>query len=92
MGERLIFEAADQTVLAITSETSLAANPGEAWSFWTFDPTVRVTGVRWPLENASIDAGDRPSISNEAVEDHIRVRATGGSVIVMRRFVSFARR
>jgi len=94
MGERLIFEAADQTVLAITSETSLAANPGEAWSFWTFDPTVRVTveGVRWPLENASIDAGNRPSISNEAVEDHIRVRATGGSVIVMRRFVSFARR
>ena len=94
MGEHLIFEAADQTVLAVDYEISLAANPGESWSFWTFDATVRVTveGVRWPIENATIDAGNRPSISNEAVDDHIRVRATGGSVVVMRRFASFARR
>jgi len=94
MGERLIFEAADQTVLAVDYEISLAAIAGESWSFWTFDPTVRVTveGVRWPIENATIDAGNRPSISNEAIDDHIRVRATGGSVVVMRRFASFARR
>jgi thiamine pyrophosphokinase len=94
MGERLIFEAADQTVLAVDYEISLAAIPGESWSFWTFDPTVRVAveGVRWPLENATIDAGNRPSISNEAIDDHIRVRSTGGSVVVMRRFVSLARR
>ena len=93
MGKRLIFEAADQTVLAVAGETSLAANPGEMWSFWTFDPTVRVTveGVRWPIDDASIDTGNRPSISNEAVDDRIRVRATGGSVVVMRRFVSLAR-
>jgi len=86
MGERLIFEAADQTVLAVSGEASLAAIPGEAWSFWTFDPVLRVSvdGVRWPLENASIDAGTRPSISNEAVEDHVTISTTGGSVIVMR--------
>jgi thiamine pyrophosphokinase len=94
MGERLIFEATDQTVLAVTGGISLAANPGETWSFWTFDPAVRVTiaGVRWPLENASIDAGTRPSISNEAVDDLVRVRSAGGSVVVFRRFIEPARR
>ena len=89
MGKCLIFEAADQTVLAVAGEAKLTARPGETWSFCTFDPSVRVTveGVRWPLENASIDAGNRPSISNEAVDDHIRVRVTGGSVVVMRRYL-----
>ena len=88
MGDRLTYEAADQTVLAVAGEASLAANPGETWSFWTFDPTVRVTveGVRWPLDNVSIDAGNRPSISNETVGNHVEISATGGSVIVMRRF------
>ena len=88
MSNRLTYEAADQTVLAVAGEASLAANPGETWSFWTFDPTVRVTveGVRWPLDNVSIDAGNRPSISNEAVENYVEISATGGSVIVMRRF------
>ena len=86
MGEQLVFEGADHRVLAISGEATLAAHPGETWSFWTFDPTVRVTvdGVRWPIENATIDAGGRPSISNEAVDDLVRVRATGGAVVVMR--------
>jgi len=88
MGERLIFERPDETVLAVASEILLAAIPGETWSFWTFDPAVRVTveGVRWPLANASIAAGTRPSISNEAVGNHVEISARGGSVIVMRRF------
>ena len=86
MGERLVFEGADHRVLAITGEATLAAHPGETWSFWTFDPFVRVTvvGVRWPLENATIDVGGRPSISNEATTDEVRVQASGGAVIVMR--------
>ena len=94
MGNRLTYEAADQTVLAVAGEASLAANPGETWSFWTFDPTVRVTveGVRWPLDNVSIDSGNRPSISNEAVDDLVRVHSAGGSVVVFRRFIEPARR
>ena len=86
LGERLFFQAADETILAVTTEISLAANPGEIWSFWTFDPTVRVTvdGVRWPIRDADIAASNRPSISNVAVSDHVRIAATGGSVIVMR--------
>jgi thiamine pyrophosphokinase len=88
MGERLVFEGADHRVLAISGKATLAAHPGETWSFWTFDPAVRVTvvGVRWPIENTTIDAGGRPSISNEAVDDLVRVRATGGAVVVMRHF------
>jgi thiamine pyrophosphokinase len=89
MGERLVFEGANLRVLAIDGEATLAAHPGETWSFWTFDPFVRVTvvGVRWPLENAAIDVGGRPSISNEATADEVRVQATGGAVIVMRHFI-----
>jgi thiamine pyrophosphokinase len=86
MGERLIFEAIDQTVLAVAGETSLAAIPGETWSFWTFDPSIQVTveGVRWPVTDAALDATSRPSISNEAISNQVCVLAEGGSVIVMR--------
>jgi thiamine pyrophosphokinase len=89
MGERLVFEGADLRVLALTGEATIAARPGETWSFWTYDPSVRVTieGVRWPINDARIDAGSRPSISNQAVGDHVLVRATGGSVVVMRHFL-----
>jgi thiamine pyrophosphokinase len=86
LGERLLFEAADQTVLAVAGEASLAAVPGETWSFWTFDPSVRVTieGVRWPVDGAALDVSNKPSISNEATADEIRIRATGGAVVVTR--------
>ncbi len=86
MGERLVFEGADHRVLAIAGEAALVAQPGETWSFWTYDPSVRVTidGVRWPIEDAAIDAGGQPSISNQATEEEVRVQATGGAVIVMR--------
>lgn len=86
MGERLVFEGAGHRVLAIAGEAALVAQPGETWSFWTYDPSVRVTidGVRWPIEDAAIDAGGQPSISNQATEEEVRVQATGGAVIVMR--------
>lgn len=94
MGDRLVFETANMTVLAIVGEASLAAAPGETWSFWTFDPSVQVSveGVRWPIQDAPIDAGGRPSISNEAVDDQVHINTTGGSVIVMRRFSVKTRR
>jgi thiamine pyrophosphokinase len=87
MGERLVFQSEDEMVLAITGEATLAARPKETWSFWTFDPSVRVTidGVRWPVHDVAIDAGGRPSISNEATGDNVRISARGGSVVVFRR-------
>ena len=86
MGEKLTFEDAGHTILAVAGEAALVAQPGETWSFWTYNPSVRVTigGVRWPIEDATIDAGGQPSISNEAVGDLVRVHATGGAVVVMR--------
>ena len=88
MGEKLIFEDADHRILAVAGEAELVAQPGETWSFWTYDPSVRVTveGVRWPIEDATVDAGGGPSISNEAVGDLVRVHATRGAVVVMRHF------
>jgi thiamine pyrophosphokinase len=87
MGENLVFAASHQTILAVAGEASLASNPGETWSFWTFDPFVRVTieGVRWPIADAALDAANRPSISNEATQDRISIKTTEGSVIAMRR-------
>jgi thiamine pyrophosphokinase len=86
LGERLTFETDEQIVLAVAGETTLEARPGEAWSFWTFDPSVRVTieGVRWPIEDAVISADTTPSISNEAAGEEIRIESSGGAVIVTR--------
>ncbi len=86
MGDRLVFEGADHRLVAITGEAILTSEAGERWSIWTFDPAVRVTiaGVRWPVEDAALDAGNRPSISNEATSDAVILRATGGTAIAMR--------
>jgi thiamine pyrophosphokinase len=87
MGERLVFETEEQQVLAVAGKADLAAMPGETWSFWTFDPSVRVTveGVRWPLVDVEICAGTTLTISNEAVSDQVHIRARGGPVLVFRR-------
>jgi thiamine pyrophosphokinase len=85
LGQRLVFEGEAHRLLATRSELRLESVPGETWSFWTYDPSVRVfvEGVRWPIEGAALDAGGRPSISNLAVADQVRVRAESGAVIVM---------
>lgn len=89
-GTDLVFEGGTHRVLATNDELRLASTPGETWSFWTYDPKTRVTvsGVRWPIENAAVDAASRPSISNEAVAETIQVSATGGSVVVYREILA----
>jgi len=86
MGDRLIFRGADSLVLAVSGRLALPAAAGETWSFWTFDPGVRVTleGVRWPVEAAPLDAGRRSSLSNVAEGDRVTVEADGGAVVVQR--------
>ena len=88
MGDRLVFEGAEQQILALTGEAELVAVPNETWSFWTFDPAVKVTieGVRWPVVDADLSAGCRPSISNEATDGEIHIWAIGGAVIVARHY------
>lgn len=88
MGDRLRFEGFDRRVLAIEGEAVLAARPGEVWSFWSYNPTILVSveGVRWPVRDAPLDASGRPSISNRAVDNQVRVVAKGGPVLVMRWF------
>lgn len=90
LGEQLIFEGDAYRLLATRSEMHLEAVPKETWSFWTYDPETRVTidGVRWPVKDAPLDAGGRPSISNEAVEGTVRVSAAGGSVVVYRELLT----
>ena len=86
MGERLCFEGPEYRVMAVRGGASLEARPGETWSFWTYDPAVSVSleGVRWPVRNAPLDAAGRPSISNVAVEERVRVEALDGPVVAMR--------
>lgn len=85
-GPGLIFLSDQEQVLATALEVSLESSPDETWSFWTFDPGVRVTieGVRWPVENAFLTVGGYPSISNEATGTRVRVVPTSGTVIVCR--------
>ena len=86
LGEDLVYLGVDHRIVAVAGEIVLESTPGETWSFWTFDPGVRVTlqGVRWPLDNTALDLAGRPSMSNEAVGDTVTVRADGGAVVVMR--------
>jgi thiamine pyrophosphokinase len=88
MGHRLVFLAADHMILAATGELVLEAEPGEIWSFFSFDPAVKVglEGVRWPITDAPVDIAGRPSISNEAVGDRVTIGASGGAVVVVRNF------
>jgi len=90
IGTRLRFLDSDHEVVAVEGELSLPAAPGETWSFFTFDPAVRVSldGVKWPVADAPIDLAGTPSISNEATSDQVTIRATGGAVVVMRHFGS----
>jgi thiamine pyrophosphokinase len=92
-GTDLIFLQDESYLLAFSGEIALEAAPGETWSFWTFDPAVRVTlrGVRWPVTEAALDAGGRPSISNVAESDEVHARADGGAVVAMRLLGKVAR-
>jgi thiamine pyrophosphokinase len=86
MGESLVFLAPDLRAVAVAGEAVLAAAPGELWSFFSFDPAVRVSlaGVRWPVAEAALDLPGRPSISNEATGDAVTVSAAAGAVVAMR--------
>jgi len=87
LGPALRYVGDGEELLGCAGEVRLPAVPGETWSFWTFDPAVRVSlaGVRWPVERAALDLPGRPSISNLAVADAVEVRAEGGVVLVCRR-------
>jgi thiamine pyrophosphokinase len=86
MGNRMPFVGPDHRVVAVREPTELVAEPGETWSFWTFDPGVRVSleGVRWPVTERPLDVGGRPSISNQAVATSVAVGPVGGAVVAMR--------
>jgi thiamine pyrophosphokinase len=86
LGERLRFVTATTTTLAVSGTLALVSQPDETWSFWTYDADVRVwlEGVRWPIENESLQVDVHPSISNIATGDRVNVRCKGGSVVVVR--------
>ncbi len=93
LGERVVLEDETWRVLALTGRLELDAVPGETWSFWTYDPAVRVTleGVHWPVVERALDAGGRPSISNRAAAERVTVTAEGGAVVVMRHLAAVVR-
>ncbi len=85
-GRALVFCDADHELVAVTGEARLPAVPGETWSFWTFDPAVRVTlaGVRWPVERQPLDPTHRLSLSNLATAEQVQIIASGGAAIAQR--------
>ncbi len=85
-GTDLVLREHSSEHLAVSGEAELEALPGETWSVWTFDPGVLVTliGFRWPVADAPLDAGGRPSISNLAEADRVRVITRGGPALLTR--------
>ena len=45
---------------------------------------VTTTGLRWSLDNASLERGTTLGISNESVSDHVTVEVAEGAVLVAR--------
>lgn len=86
LGADLVLREAASEVVAVAGSAELAAAAGETWSAWTFDPGVRVTleGFRWPVHDLPLAAGGRPSISNLALADRVRVATRGGPVLLTR--------
>jgi thiamine pyrophosphokinase len=84
LGKNFVFQGIASTLIAASGTLDLGAQPGEIWSFWTFDPAILVTvsGVRWSFERTSLNT--RPSISNIADTDTIEVIAEGGPVFIRR--------
>ena len=85
-GEDLVFVGPNQRIIAVEGEIALESVKGETWSFFAFDPGVRVDlgGVKWPITDTPVDLAGRPSISNEAAADRVTIRADGGAVVVVR--------
>ncbi len=44
---------------------------------------VTTTGLRWPLDNATLGRGTSRGVSNESVSDRVTVKVGGGSVLVV---------
>ncbi len=84
LGKNFVFQDTSSTLIAASGALALEAQPGETWSFWTFDPAILVTvsGVRWSFERASLNT--KPSISNIAETDTIEVITEGGPVFIRR--------
>jgi len=88
-GEGLVFLGEETVMLAASGRLVLDSVPGETWSFWSFDPELRLSleGVRWPLDQARVHLAGSPSISNEATGRQVRILAEEGSVLVCRNFL-----
>ncbi len=70
-------------VRAVTGETTLTTESGDAVSLLSYDGKARVSirGVRWPLENRLLPLGVG-GLLNEAVAPEVCITATGGSILV----------
>lgn len=92
-GLSLVFREPEALVFAVSGELCLESRAGETWSFWSFDPGLRLTlrGLRWPLSGARVDAGVRPSISNEATGRSVGILAEDGVVLIYRELRAQAR-
>lgn len=44
---------------------------------------VTTTGLRWPLDDATLTTGTSMGVSNEAISDHVAVEVRKGSILVI---------
>ncbi len=70
-------------VRAVSGETTLTAEVGDAVSLLSYDGKARVSisGVRWPLEDYLLPVGVG-GLLNEAAAPQVRIKAVGGSILV----------
>ena len=79
----VVFAADGSETRAVSSESVLETEPGDAVSLLSFDGQARVSagGVRWPLDSRLLAVGVG-GLLNEASGDLVTVSADGGVILV----------
>ncbi|HEX9922661.1 MAG TPA: thiamine diphosphokinase [Anaerolineae bacterium] len=75
------------TLLRSDQAETITGQPGDTFSLIPLTPTVTqvtLTGVKWPLEQATLSLGSTWSISNELIGQSASVRIGVGLVLVVR--------
>lgn len=69
-------------------EFEFPTTPGETISIYGFDKTTLITtsGLKYPLNNESLQFGVRESTSNEAAGNFVKIDVSGGKIFMIRYF------
>lgn len=73
---------------ACTGNVNFKTIPGETISLYGFNEQTKIKsrGLKYPLNNVSLQFGKKESTSNEAIGDYVELKIEGGIIFVIRNY------